>query len=68
MDGDETVPAESAQADGFDAVERVGVAANHRALLRNEYVFELIQKWLGVSSPKHMKCSRTAKVVDAAAF
>ncbi|XP_021734343.1 phospholipase A(1) LCAT3-like [Chenopodium quinoa] len=66
VDGDETVPAESAQADGFDAVERVGVADNHRALLQNDTVFELIQKWLGVSSLKHTKSSRTAKVMDAA--
>uniref|UniRef100_A0A803KMM5 Uncharacterized protein n=1 Tax=Chenopodium quinoa TaxID=63459 RepID=A0A803KMM5_CHEQI len=66
VDGDETVPAESAQADGFDAVERVGVAENHRGLLQNDTVFELIQTWLGVSSPKHTKSSRTAKVMDAA--
>ncbi|KNA18716.1 hypothetical protein SOVF_068220 [Spinacia oleracea] len=68
VDGDETVPAESAQADGFDAVERVGVAANHRALLRDDTVFGHIQKWLGITSPKahkHVKCSRTAKVMDA---
>lgn len=55
------------QADGFAAVERVGVAANHRALLCNDAVFELLQKWLGVtvSKPKHMKHSRTSKVMDA---
>ncbi|CAO2837489.1 unnamed protein product [Amaranthus hypochondriacus] len=65
VDGDETVPAESARADGFDAVERVGVADNHRALLCNETVFELIQKWLNVKSLNHTKCSRTSKVTDA---
>lgn len=64
VDGDETVPAESAQADGFNAVERVGVPAQHRELLRNKTVFGCIQKWLGVSSiPKQ---SKTSKVMDAA--
>lgn len=65
MDGDATVPTESAQADGFDGVERVGVPASHRELLRNQTVFQLIRKWLGVSGPKHTKHSRNFKVVDA---
>lgn len=64
VDGDETVPAESAQADGFNAAERVGVPARHRELLCDKTVFGCIQKWLGVSSiPKH---SKTSKVMDAA--
>ncbi|KAL2941439.1 Phospholipase A(1) LCAT3 [Bienertia sinuspersici] len=65
VDGDQTVPSESAKADGFDAVERVGVAANHRGLLHDETVFAHIQKWLGASRPKHIKCSRTSKVMHA---
>lgn len=67
VDGDETVPAESAQADGFDAVERVGVPARHRELLCDKTVFQFIQKWLGISSSlKHSKHSKTSKVMDVA--
>jgi hypothetical protein len=53
-----------AQADGFAAVERVGVAASHRELLLDKTVFKYIQKWLGVDQKvsKHLKPSR---VVDA---
>ncbi|GMH10352.1 hypothetical protein Nepgr_012193 [Nepenthes gracilis] len=64
VDGDETVPTESAKADGFDAVERVGIPARHRELLRDRRVFELIQRWLGMS-PKVSKQSGTSKVLDA---
>ncbi|KAL0298478.1 UNVERIFIED_CONTAM: Phospholipase A(1) LCAT3 [Sesamum radiatum] len=66
VDGDGTVPSESAMADKFDAVERVGVSASHRGLLKDENVFQLIKKWLGVSE-KAMKVrhSKTSKVMDA---
>ncbi|KAK9292629.1 hypothetical protein L1049_020604 [Liquidambar formosana] len=63
VDGDETVPAESAKADGFEAVERVGVAARHRGLLCDKTVFQLIQNWLGVSQ-KPKKHSTTSRVMD----
>ncbi|EPS69815.1 hypothetical protein M569_04944, partial [Genlisea aurea] len=49
VDGDGTVPAESAMADGLDAVERAGFAVNHRALLSDKQVFQQIRRWLGVS-------------------
>lgn len=62
VDGDETVPAESAMADGFTAVERVGVAARHREILQDKTVFRLIQKWLGVE--QFNKHSRTSRVMN----
>ncbi|PON59107.1 Lecithin:cholesterol/phospholipid:diacylglycerol acyltransferase [Parasponia andersonii] len=64
VDGDGTVPSESAMADGFDAVERVGVPATHRQVLQDETVFQLIQKWLGLDQ-KVNKHSKTSRVADA---
>ncbi|XP_043711599.1 phospholipase A(1) LCAT3-like [Telopea speciosissima] len=63
VDGDGTVPAESAKADGFAAEERVGVAANHRGLLCNNASFQLIQKWLGVTQ-KSLNNAKTSRVMD----
>ncbi|KAK6136347.1 hypothetical protein DH2020_029918 [Rehmannia glutinosa] len=65
VDGDGTVPSESAKADSFDAVERVGVSASHRGLLTDKNVFQLIQNWLGVSPKTKVKHSKTSKVMDA---
>ncbi|XP_011081087.1 phospholipase A(1) LCAT3 [Sesamum indicum] len=67
VDGDGTVPSESAKADNFDAVERVGVSGSHRGLLKDEKVFQLIKNWLGVSEKTKTKVrrSKTSKVMDA---
>ena len=52
------------QADDFEAVERVGVASSHRALLRDEKVFELVKKWLGVTEQVKSHPKKTSKVMD----
>lgn len=64
VDGDGTVPTESAMADGFEATERVAIAAAHRQLLKDNSVFKYIQKWLGVEQKvsKHSKTSRVADI------
>lgn len=52
------------QADGFEAAERVAIAAAHRQLLKDNSVFKYIQKWLGVEQKvsKHSKTSRVADI------
>ncbi|XP_073356629.1 phospholipase A(1) LCAT3 [Aegilops tauschii subsp. strangulata] len=59
VDGDCTVPVESATADGFPAKERVGVRADHRGLLCDENVFKLLKKWLGVSENARGRVSKS---------
>ncbi|XP_043725383.1 phospholipase A(1) LCAT3-like [Telopea speciosissima] len=63
VDGDGTVPTESAKADSFAAVERVGFAADHRGLLRDKEVFRQIQKWLDVTE-KLVNSAKTSRVMD----
>ncbi|KAJ9568467.1 hypothetical protein OSB04_004433 [Centaurea solstitialis] len=46
VDGDGTVPAESAKEDGLVAEERIGVPGGHTDLLSNNTVHEYILKWL----------------------
>ncbi|XP_020261487.1 phospholipase A(1) LCAT3 [Asparagus officinalis] len=63
VDGDGTVPAESTMADGFEAVDRVGVKATHRGLLCDKTVFRLLKQWLGVNQ-KSKHSMATSKVMD----
>lgn len=63
VDGDGTVPAESAEADGFTAAARVGVEGSHRGLLRDKKVLQLLKQWLGVSQKSQHPVS-TSKVMD----
>ncbi|KAL0324392.1 UNVERIFIED_CONTAM: Phospholipase A(1) LCAT3 [Sesamum calycinum] len=65
VDGDGTVPSESAMADNYDAVERVGVSGSHRGLLKDANVFQLIKDWLGVSEKTKVRHSKTSQVMDA---
>ncbi|CAB4276731.1 unnamed protein product [Prunus armeniaca] len=46
VDGDGTVPAESAKADGLNAAARVGVPGEHRGILCEHHVFRILKCWL----------------------
>ncbi|KAL2473927.1 Lecithin-cholesterol acyltransferase-like 4 [Forsythia ovata] len=46
VDGDGTVPVESAKADGLQADARVGVPGNHRGILCDHHVFRILKHWL----------------------
>uniref|UniRef100_A0A7N0UER7 Uncharacterized protein n=1 Tax=Kalanchoe fedtschenkoi TaxID=63787 RepID=A0A7N0UER7_KALFE len=51
VDGDGTVPAESAMADGLDAVARIGVPGEHRGILSDHHVFRILKHWLHAGEP-----------------
>uniref|UniRef100_A0A6V7QY39 Lecithin-cholesterol acyltransferase-like 4 n=1 Tax=Ananas comosus var. bracteatus TaxID=296719 RepID=A0A6V7QY39_ANACO len=51
VDGDGTVPVESAKADGLDAVARVAVPADHRGILCDRHVFRILKTWLKAGEP-----------------
>ncbi|KAI3466926.1 hypothetical protein Pfo_023589 [Paulownia fortunei] len=46
VDGDGTVPMESAKADGLCAEARVGVPGDHRGILCDRHVFRILKHWL----------------------
>ena len=39
------------QADGLDAVARIGVAADHRGIVCDRHVFRIVQHWLHAGEP-----------------
>ncbi|XP_054803359.1 lecithin-cholesterol acyltransferase-like 4 [Prosopis cineraria] len=51
VDGDGTVPAESAKADGLKAEARVGVPGEHRGILCDHHVFRILKHWLKAGDP-----------------
>ncbi|KAJ9557518.1 hypothetical protein OSB04_012132 [Centaurea solstitialis] len=46
VDGDGTVPMESAKADGLDAEARVGIPGEHRGILKDKHLFRIVKHWL----------------------
>ncbi|KAK4748006.1 hypothetical protein SAY87_014592 [Trapa incisa] len=50
VDGDGTVPVESAKADGLNAEARFGVPGEHRGILCDHHVFRIIKHWLNADS------------------
>ncbi|KAL2930557.1 Lecithin-cholesterol acyltransferase-like 4 [Bienertia sinuspersici] len=51
VDGDGTVPAESAKADGLHAEARIGIPGEHRGILNNHHVFRILKHWLNAGEP-----------------
>ncbi|XP_052202136.1 lecithin-cholesterol acyltransferase-like 4 [Diospyros lotus] len=51
VDGDGTVPIESAKADGLNAEARVGVPGEHRGILCDHHVFRILKHWLKAGDP-----------------
>lgn len=50
VNGDGTVPAESAKADGLNAEARVGVPGEHRGILSDHHLFRILKHWLKADS------------------
>ncbi|KAM6551550.1 hypothetical protein CsatB_001358 [Cannabis sativa] len=46
VDGDGTVPVESAKADGLNAEARIGIPGEHRGILCDHHVFRILKHWL----------------------
>ncbi|KAF8408623.1 hypothetical protein HHK36_004686 [Tetracentron sinense] len=51
VDGDGTVPMESAKADGLNAEARVGVPGDHRGIICDRHVFRILKHWLKAGDP-----------------
>ncbi|KAJ1433735.1 Lecithin:cholesterol/phospholipid:diacylglycerol acyltransferase [Sesbania bispinosa] len=51
VDGDGTVPVESAKADGLNAEARVGIPGEHRGILCDPHLFRILKHWLKAGDP-----------------
>lgn len=51
VDGDGTVPVESAKADGLKAESRVGIPGEHRGILCDPHLFRILKHWLKAGDP-----------------
>ncbi|KAE9597317.1 putative phospholipase A(1) [Lupinus albus] len=51
VDGDGTVPVESAKADGLNAEARVGIPGEHRGILCEPHLFRILKHWLKAGDP-----------------
>lgn len=51
VDGDGTVPVESAKADGLKAEARVGIPGEHRGILCDRHLFRILKHWLNAGDP-----------------
>ncbi|TYJ13393.1 hypothetical protein E1A91_A10G049100v1 [Gossypium mustelinum] len=51
VDGDGTVPVESAKADGLNAEARVGIPGEHRGILCEPHLYRILKHWLKAGNP-----------------
>ncbi|XP_058199113.1 lecithin-cholesterol acyltransferase-like 4 isoform X1 [Rhododendron vialii] len=51
VDGDGTVPVESAKVDGLNAEARVGIPGEHRGILCDRHLFRILKHWLDAGDP-----------------
>ncbi|CAN0855038.1 Lecithin-cholesterol acyltransferase-like 4 [Linum grandiflorum] len=51
VDGDGTVPAESAKADGLSAEARVAIPGEHRGILCEHHLFRVVRHWIKAGAP-----------------
>ncbi|CAL1361024.1 unnamed protein product [Linum trigynum] len=51
VDGDGTVPVESAKADGLNAEARVAIPGEHRGILCEHHLFRVVRHWIKAGAP-----------------
>eukprot|EP00270_Netrium_digitus_P004211 TRINITY_DN1514_c1_g2_i3.p1 TRINITY_DN1514_c1_g2~~TRINITY_DN1514_c1_g2_i3.p1 ORF type:complete len:487 (+),score=134.93 TRINITY_DN1514_c1_g2_i3:108-1568(+) len=64
VDGDGTVPVESAMADGLAAEKRVGMEGEHRGLLRDDSVFRVVKSFLLPPHDSDCSCGLYDPITD----